>query len=216
MRLKDRTSKESEHILLQERMLERETKVLIERDMKVQDRIRRANEKERELEVQERKLQLRELEIQKDRDRIENLLRGCNEMMLQIRQEKYELDNRGAKPGNEQKVNVKSEEPSIIDYVHGGFPVEMYDDDDDDDGDDSSDFSRWGGVDDYKILKFPWSAKTQTSQGVKETKFKIIKCPPTACTQTDQIINADLKEKDLKQMVDSLSHNVPRITYFLA
>ena len=143
--------------------------------------------------MRERQLCDREAEIQRDRDRIERLLRESNEIMSQMKQERLELNSRMKETENKQNLHLKLERPRSFENVvaPNGDDDDGYrdDDDDDDDDNDDGDDDGAGSFDsgrrdtesgNYKILKCPWSVQTQTAQ---DADYKILRCAPSVHTQ---------------------------------
>ena len=133
-----------------------------------------------------------------------------------MKQERLEMNSYMKETENKQKLHLKLERPRSFENVvaPNGDDDDGYGDDDNDGNDDDGAGSFDSGRRDtesanYKILKCPWSVQTQTAQ---DADYKILRCAPSVHTQTDT--NTMNKVADIKQMVDSLSHNIPRITYF--
>ena len=71
-------------------MLYREMKRLVERDIEIHRRLRRAYEKEKELELREQEVNRRAMAIQEDKQRNEKLYRQSSEILGRIENERGE------------------------------------------------------------------------------------------------------------------------------
>ena len=68
--------------------------------------------------MRERQLCDREADIQRDRDRIERLLRESNEIMSQMKQERLELNSRMKETENKQNLHLKLECPGHLKMLY--------------------------------------------------------------------------------------------------